>query len=254
MRKLSLVCFSMLFVCLMFSQSVFSAGIDPATIVGIWLLDDEKGATAKDSWKNAFDGQIKGTKQVAGKFGKALDFAKGDTVSVNLAKGSVTNKLTIILWLQFTDLSGQQNYFSIWDQSSNRYVPYKTAANELHSWANNWDVACTVFVSDKTWYHVANVYDGSKVTIYVNGEMKVSQAVAAFALADQQQNAWFATDKGGWISACVEDDIGIFNTPLTEENVKTIMNNGIAKGIGMVAVEVAGKLPSFWGKLKVQSE
>jgi hypothetical protein len=251
MRKLSFVCFSMLFVCLMFSQSVFSAGIDPATIVGIWLLDDEKGVTAKDSSKNVFDGQIKGTtKQVAGKFGKALDFAKGDTVSVTLGKGSITNKLTIILWLQFTDLSGQQNYFSIYDQSANRYVPYKTIANELHFWTNLWDVASTVFVSDKTWYHVANVYDGSKVIIYVNGEMKVSQAVAGFALVDQQQSAWFATDNGGLASACIEDDIGIFNTALTEENVKTIMNNGIARGIGMVAVEVAGKLPSFWGNIK----
>ena len=33
------------------------------------------------------------------------------------------NKASVIMWLQFTDLGGQQNYFSVWDQNSNRLVP-----------------------------------------------------------------------------------------------------------------------------------
>jgi len=252
--KLTVVCITMVFAGLFLCQQNSFAKIDPATIVGIWLLDSDSGGVAKDSSANGYDGQIKGAKLVDGEFGKALNFASGDTVSIALGKGSITNKVTFILWLNFSDLAGQQNYLSIYDQSSNRYVPYKTSANELHFWSNNWDVASTVFVSAKTWYHVANVYDGTKVSIYVNGDLAISQASAAFALADQQDSAWLATDSGGWISSRIEDDVGLFNVPLAEEDIKSIMNNGIMKAaIGGAAVTAQSKLPSLWGELKSQS-
>jgi len=163
--KLIVIFVVVVFISLFLCQQNSLAKIDPATIVGIWLLDDDSGKVAKDSSANGYDGQIKGAKLEDGKFGKGLNFAAGDTVTILLGKGSITNKVTYILWLKFNDLANQQNYLSIWDQSSNRYVPYKTTANELHFWSNNWDVPSTFFVSAKTWYHVANVYDGAKVSI-----------------------------------------------------------------------------------------
>jgi hypothetical protein len=51
------------------------AKIDPKTIVGMWLFDEGKGDTAKDSSGNKNDGKFKGDlKWVDGKFGKALEF------------------------------------------------------------------------------------------------------------------------------------------------------------------------------------
>ncbi len=248
MRKLTIFC--LIFVSIFFCQQAYSAGIDPNTIVGVWTLDSNNNGMVKDLSPNGFDGQIKGTKLENGKFGKCLDFVKGDTVTINLGKGTITNKVTVVMWLKFTDLAGQQNYYSIWDQSDHRYVPYKTAANELHFWSNNWDVPSGKFIDAKVWYHVANIYDGSKVSIYVNGELANSQAGAGFALADQQQTSWLATDKGGWISACTIDDVGLFNAPLTEANVKDIMNNGIEKALGYANVQAESKLPSLWGEIK----
>lgn len=244
-----------LFNLLMVSFIVFvpkgqTAGIDPATIVGIWLLDEDKGEITKDYSANGFDGQIKGTKKENGVFGKALNFAKGDTVTINLGKGTITNKVTVVMWIKFTDLSGQQNYYSIWDQSDHRYVPYKTTADEFHFWSNNWDVGSGFFAMKNKWTHVANIYDGSKVSIIIDGELRTSQPVPAFTLAEQQQTSWLATDKGGWISACVIDDVGLFNTALTEENVKNIMRNGIAKVTGIVSVSKLGSLATSWGKIK----
>jgi len=249
MKKITVICIATLFIGLFLCQQSSFAKIDPANIVGIWLLDDDSGKIAKDSSENGYDGQIKGTKLEDGKFGKALNFSPNDTVAITLGKGSITNKVTFILWLKFNDLAGQQNYLSLYDQSTNRYVPYKTTANELHFWSNLWDVPSTIFVSAKTWYHVANVYDGAKVSIYVNGELANSQA-GVFTLANQQNNAWLATDNGGWISSCSEDDVGLFNVALAEEDIKSIMNNGILRAIGGAAVAAQGKLPSLWGELK----
>lgn len=101
------------------------------------------------------------------------------------------------------------------------------------------------------WNHVANIYDGSKISIIIiDGELKTSQPVAGFTLSDEQQTSWLATDRGGWISACVIDDVGLFNIALTEENVKNIMRNGIAKVTGIVSVDVLDSLATSLGRIK----
>ncbi len=227
------------------------AEIDPDRIVGIWLLDEGKGDVAEDASENGRKGTVTNGKWEDGKFDGALEIKKGGTVTIPLGKGIIEDKVTFILWVNFTDIGGQQNYFSIWDQSNNRYVPYKNGGNLLRSWTNNWDVASGVTVKADTWYHVANVYDGETCKIYVNGEEKVSQKVAKFQLQDQDQTAWLATDRGtGFLSATIMDEVGLFNDGLTEDEIQGIMNDGI--DFTVFAVEPSDKLSVLWGKLKAQ--
>ena len=227
------------------------AEIDPDKIVGIWLLDEGKGDTAEDASENGRKGTITNSKWVDGKVDGALEIKKGGTVTIPLGKGIIEDKVTFTLWINFTDIGGQQNYFSIWDQSNNRYVPYKEGANVLRSWTNTWNVTSGVTVKAGTWYHVANVYDGETCKIYVDGEEKVSQKVPKFQLQDQDQTAWLATDKGtGFQSATIMDEVGLFNDGLTEDEVKGIMNDGIL--FTAFAVDPSDKLPVVWGKLKAQ--
>lgn len=225
------------------------AAIDPKIIVGMWLLDEGKGDVAQDASKNGYDGKINGAKWEKGQFNQALSFSKGNTVTIPVGKGAVTDQMSLLMWIQFTDLGGQQNYFSIWDGANNRYVPYKTDGNEFRSWSNNWNIGSGFTVKAKTWYHVANTYDGKKASIYVDGEQKVSQDVPKFQLLDQEQTAWIATDKGtGFLSACIVDEVGLFNEALSAAEVKTIM----AKGIHPAAftVDPLDKLPTLWGRIK----
>ncbi len=244
-----------IFVCAMFALSLIvgysQAEIDPDRIVGIWLLDEGKGDVAEDASGNGRKGEITNAKWEKGKVNGALEIKKGGTVTIPLGKGIIEDKVTFILWINFTDIAGQQNYFSIWDQSNNRYVPYKEGANTLRSWTNTWNVTSGVTVKAGTWYHVANVYDGETCKIYVNGEEKVSQKVPKFQLQDQDQTAWLATDKGvGFLSATIMDEVGIFNDGLTEDEVQGIMNDGIE--FTAFAVEPSDKLPVLWGRLKSQ--
>lgn len=249
MKKTQVFVFASLFVLSLIAIGNSYAQIDAEVIVGLWPLDEGNGNTAGDASENGRDGVVKGGEWEDGKFGDAINFAKGDTIEISLGDGIITNEVSIVTWLQFTDLDAQQNYFSIYDGSGNRYVPYKTGANELHFWSNSWDVASGVFVEEDTWYHVANVYDGVTVKIYVDGELQVSQA-GAFALIDNAQTAWIATDAGGWLSACIQDEVGIFSAPLTENEVKGIMDNGIGWALGGAAVEPGKKLPTVWGTIK----
>lgn len=230
-------------------MSVSDAQIDPEKIVGIWLLDEGKGTDVEDTSGNEKKGTATQSDWVKGKVDGALSIKKGGTVTIPIGKGTVQDKMTFILWLQFTDIGGQQNYFSIWDQSGNRYVPYKEGPNVLRFWTNNWNISSGVTVKAGTWYHVANVYDGNTAKIYVDGEEKISQAVQKFQLLDQEQTAWLATDKGdSFQSACIMDEVGLFNDALSEEEIQNIMENGIHNTV--LAVGPSGKLPVLWGKLK----
>lgn len=227
------------------------AKIDPDRIVGIWLLDEGNGDVAEDASENGRKGTITQGNWENGKFDGALEIKKGGTVTIPLGTGIIEDKVTFVLWLNFTDTAGQQNYFSIWDQSNNRYVPYKNGGHLLRSWTNTWDIASGVTVKADTWYHVANVYDGETCKIYVNGKEEVSQNVAKFQLQDQDQTAWLATDRGtGFLSATIMDEVGLFNDGLTEDEVQSIMNDGIYHTA--YAVEPLDKLPLLWGKLKSQ--
>ena len=229
--------------------SFCNAQIDSEKIVGIWLLDETTGDKAEDASENGYNGTITQSDWVQGKVNGALDIKKGGTVTIPFGKGVITDRMSFILWIKFTDLSGQQNYFSIHDQSNYRYVPYKETPNVLRSWSNLWNVSSGVTVEAGTWYHVANTYDSNTAKIYVNGEVKVSESVPKFQLVDQDQTAWLATDKGAsFQSACVMDEVGLFNDALTEEEVKNIMKHGIYQAA--YAVEPAEKLTVLWGKLK----
>ena len=243
--------FGCIILVLCFAISYTQAEIDPDRIVAIWLLDEGKGDVAEDASENGLKGTITQGKWEKGKFDGAAEIKKGGTVTIPIGKGTIESKVTFILWLQFTDIGGQQNYFSIWDQSNNRYVPYKNGGNLLRSWTNNWDISSGVTVKDGTWYHVANVYDGETASIYIDGEEKVSQKVPKFQLQDQDQTAWLATDKGtGFLSAVVMDEVGLFNDALTEDEIQNIMKDGIYHTA--FAVEPTDKLSVLWGKLKAR--
>ena len=241
------------FFCAMLALGMFinvsDAQIDPEKIVGIWLLDEGKGNTVEDVSGNDKKGTATQSNWVDGKVNGALSIKKGGTVTIPIGKGTIRDKLSFILWLQFTDVGGQQNYLSIWDQGGNRYVPYKEGPNVLRFWTNNWNISSGVVVKAGTWYHVANVYDGNTAKIYVDGEEKISQAVPKFQLLDQDQTAWLATDAGtGFQSACIMDEVGLFNDALSKEEIQNIMEGGIHHSV--LAVKPSDKLPVLWGKLK----
>jgi len=51
----------------------------------------------------------------------------------------------------------------------------------------------------------------------------------------------------------IMDEIAVFDVALTEDDIKSIMNNGLAKALGMVAaVDSSGKLTTTWATIKAR--
>ena len=91
----------MVFVSILVEQG--SAKVEPEAVLGIWLLDENKGGAATDSSKNGRDGKITGSlKVVKAKFNQGFEFEGklNNDVSVPHDKPLNLEKFTITYWCQ----------------------------------------------------------------------------------------------------------------------------------------------------------
>ena len=96
-----------------------------------------------------------------------------------------------------------------------------------------------------TWHHLAMVYDGKEVRIYLDGELDGDVA----RKGDINQNdasVWIGKKaiESVWLDGTL-DELRILNIAISEEQIQEDMEEGIA-----FAVEVAGKLTTTWGQIK----
>ena len=96
-----------------------------------------------------------------------------------------------------------------------------------------------------TWHHVAMVYDGAEIRIYLDGELDGDVA----RKGDINQNdasVWIGKKsiESVWIDGTI-DELRILNIAITQEQIQEDMEEGIA-----FAVEVTGKLTTTWGRIK----
>ena len=235
------------------------ARIDPKSIVGIWLLDEGQGNTAKDSSGNKNDGKIVGAKWTDGKFGKALDFDGTSHVEIPASKTTddYVNGFTYLIWVKPTAPPPNVNTRIIerdWHNPTIQIGP----TDFYGSIAINGDQANTNVRGGKwkmgDWSFVAITYDGATIKLYINGEMVNSKNVgkadakANFTAPPNQGAIWLATWKApGWDFKGVLDEAGVFNTPLGDADLKTIQEGGLEKAS---SVSASDKIAVTWGAVK----
>ncbi|HID57050.1 TPA: LamG domain-containing protein [Candidatus Poribacteria bacterium] len=108
----------------------------------------------------------------------------------------------------------------------------------------------TAIFSTGEWHHVAGVYDGKEIAIYIDGE-KVAHMDATGEMTPSAGPLFIGAkwnDPGhpGDYWKGVLDEIAIFNRGLTGDEIKEVM-----EGIGKVfAVNPQGKIAVSWGEIK----
>jgi hypothetical protein len=258
--RLTVISASLSVIVLLFTAQG-SAKIDPKSVVGIWLFDDGKGAVAKDSSGNGNDGKlVKEPKWVDGKFGKALEFNGTDNY-VDVGSGEsldITDAITIVAW---TLPSNQTfNHQDIVGKPSAYILGHMDPGVIVRSYINDGGWFGVPYSKDfqnyvDKWFHFAFTYDRSELKVYVNGTLDSKGArggqivinknpvVVAHSCESQGFNAFY---KG------IVDDVAIFNEALSEDDITSIMSQGISRALGMTAVFPAGKITTTWARVKAQ--
>ena len=233
------------------------AKVDPQTIVGMWLLDDGNGNTAKDSSGNNNNGTLtNGPKWVDGKFGKALSFdGVDDYVAVpNSPSLNITESITIAAWGKYNDVDARQYVVSkgaayLIEENSTKFLCDMFGCSK---WLNSgW---ATTVLSKNVWYHVAATYNGSLISIYVNGVIESSNAAKCSSLGTTGNILAIGSDVDGssFDTDGTIDEVVIFNTALSEDDIKLIATWGIEVTLSGNAVDPSDKLTTTWAAIKTQ--
>ena len=105
-----------------------------------------------------------------------------------------------------------------------------------------------------TWTHIAVTFDSSKnnnqLVIYVDG-VQAGSSTRPGKGAGNANPVDIGKWGGGSYFVGIIDEVAIFKSVLTEDDLKTIMDNGLDKTLGGVAsVDASEKLTTTWANLK----
>ncbi|MGB9597676.1 MAG: LamG domain-containing protein, partial [Candidatus Poribacteria bacterium] len=217
------------------------------TCVGLWLLDEGKGDTAKDLSGNNYDGTLKNNpKWIDGKFGKALDFTGVDD-HISIPKGCALleqqfSQMTIVAWVNPVSFGGGTYGHTIITRTDTDGWAMRINNGQLLADLRLTGGNVTTAVSaDKlilnVWSHIAITYDNSNgvITGYINGKnvgtLKGSGTIKNGANANTC--TFIGTDPAGCTPQGAEfdfngsiDEVAMFSMALTENDIKTIINSG----------------------------
>ena len=251
--KTSILCLITLMI-----GAVFSAHATKLGLVSAWLFEENGGKVAKDV-VSGHDGDIKGSIKWMdnGKFGGALQFpGKGDSY-VRIDHDDVFNAdpYTFVAWVKLEATSWQ---YVVW--RNGEVWPEPKEIRHLDIWIHQdhylvfmWNAAQgpgriegKTIVADGNWHHIAKVYDGTKVQMFIDGKVDGEKASGG-ALVKNESPIWIGARPGDIAATGLFDEVGFFTKALSEAQVNDVMDNGLED---YAAVEAAGKATTTWGLLK----
>jgi len=266
--KSTILCFNLIFAGFMLAgQSHAQVSIKSA--VAMWLFDEGKGNEIKDATGNGNDGEFAdGVEWVNGKFGKALKFdGQTGTVEINTSVNLPDPDFTIMLWVNpgatqakaHCDILSNhgeppQSGYCIEQNSSDANKFYFDFGSEGH-WNSGWGIAgapLTQLEAD-TWQHFAVVRKANTLTHYLDGEKTgPKDDITEAAITPSPKN--LCLSNFGWRTIerqfnGIMDDLAIFNSALDIDDIKNIVNRGIALSS---AVSSSEKLITTWSNIKIQ--
>ncbi len=269
MVRFTRICISLIIMSLLLAGQSF-AKIDAKTCVGLWLFNEGKGDTAKDSSGNGNDGTLQGNpKWVKGPFGGAVGFNGSNFVSVSDSKSlQMSKQVTVMFWV-----STDKKMADMWNDRQavvgKHYKEYEVGnymLGQLHTYtsdgAGNYDEGIMTSMAGKLpdkdadwekgkWYHIAWTLDGAHEIAYVNG-INVGEHDKAHKNTQPGVNPLeIGRRVGGSIPLTgAVDEVAIFNVTLNEDDIKTSVKEGMERTLGILAVEPSAKLATTWAGIK----
>jgi hypothetical protein len=240
-------------LCLMLAVSV-NAKIDSSTVVGMWTFD--KDGDASDVSGKGHNGKLEGkVKWVDGKFGKAIDLDGSSFVVVDHANDMNLQTFSLMAWVKTPTLPTDWWTIACKDGWPNRnYGVYLASGSGLahHSWTSgatpdNNAVNAVTPVGAKEWYHVAATYDMKVSILYINGKLDAQANFTAKPNVTDVQFTIGKTAGGTYKYVGIIDEVGLFNKALSEQDINTIMTNGLKIG---ATVNPKTKLATTWADVK----
>jgi hypothetical protein len=237
------------------------ARIDQVTAVGIYLFDEEKADEAEDLSGKGHTGMFQGGngKWEDGKFGSAVDPRNG-WVRIDSADDlHPVDEWSIVAWFSIENLADVHNVIvTKWDEYLLR-VDRSSEGKNVSCFVKpggNWEPRAKGGVPEtETWIHVAVVWSNNEngaLRIYRDG-VQIAQSIRPGKITGNENPLCIGSRNGGSVFPGLIDEVGIFNVALEEEDIKSIIENGLEIAVfGKVSVEPHTALAVTWGQMKAE--
>ncbi len=230
-------------VCCTFMLSL--GGAVRADLVGYWDLNEGTGNVAHDRSGNDNHGTLNGPAWEAGLYGQALRFNGTNSYVEVPTSGSleIDGQVTVAAWIHWADsgdtwlcvmANGQQNgpweNYGLFINRASRFVYFTLALDGGHvtqQTPNN-------LIEPGRWQHVAGVWDGSVVRIYVDGQLAFEQARTGVLVPPGLPLRIGHRNGSAHFFSGVIDEAAVFDHALTEAELQEAM-------AGITPAELASK-------------
>ncbi len=151
-------------------------------LLAYWTLNEGSGTIAHDSSGNGNTGTVSGSGSwywTDGMIGSALYFGAPSQVAVpNSASLNPVQGMTVSAWVNADYWSNNQRILEK-GTSNNQYAMFINPSGQLvfAVYGVTGGTAVTTPPSEMAWHHVAGTYDGSLISLYVDGQI-VTQQIA----------------------------------------------------------------------------
>jgi len=235
------------------------AEVDPETVVGMWLFDEDAGNIAVDSSGNGRDKPLMNGPVLAdGKFGEALEFdGVDDYIDCGPDEALKPQQFTVIAWFYTRKLDDYGHIFQSgkdWNDMAGIYLRVHKEgylqAGVAQGPGNDVSKVKGPDLATDVWYHTALTFDGENVILYLDG-VEIGRNTGQQVFYDARSSVIGRKVEVSRFFDGFIDEIAFFNEAITQEDVEAIMNEGLEAVLNPIAVSATGKLATNWGELKV---
>jgi hypothetical protein len=213
-------------------------------VVSVWLFDEGQGDVTSDS-VGGHDGSIVGDVDWTsdGKFSNALEFSgePGSRVEVPASEELTLETWTITAWARLNPPLTNEWAIIVVKDPANGFQNYSLDLNpagnlvaEVTSGGQWSDTVSFTSVYDDEWHFLAGSYDGEFLHVYVDGELEAEQEFGPGDLNDAPLAIGDRLDNSQPVLGVI-DDVGLFRSALSEDDLALIRDQGLSKVLSLGA-------------------
>jgi hypothetical protein len=201
-------------------------------LVARWRFDDRTGQRVADASGHGYDGQIRGdpvwTDGIAG--GALRLDGKGNYVEIGAnPEFNTVNQITVAAWFKIRGFDREWQTIltkgdTAWRLQKNRGTRCLSFACSGLKMADEWGaVRGRTRVDDNQWHHAAGVYDGTRISLYIDGKLDAS-APASGPIAANNEPVLIGenSERTGRLWDGLLDDVRLYSYALAEDEITAL--------------------------------
>ena len=251
MKKIKIIIIAIILIAIgfiIYGALPAKADIYGSSLIGWWRFDtnDDLNGVTLDRSGNGYNGNLvniaSSTFYSYGKIGQGFDFDGADDY-IEVASSTAFNdaisgnNITIASWVNFTDKGGSKIIIAKPFSPTTHVSPYASYSFYLSSarkpslYLSIGGVAkslnATNAIASSTWYHIAGVYNGSTIRVYINGVIDPGSTAATGNISVYQTPLRFSANGAlGEKFDGLIDDVRIYNRALSRGEIAQLYNMG----------------------------